>query len=452
MKRGRFALLVVVVSVLSAALPSLAVAGGAQEAQPTAEGGAGKEGFSWTQFQGKTLYLLNEKVPNNETIVNNIGKFEALTGMKVVIDTLPEIQKRQKIMVEMAAQSSTVDVYTSAIHVEKKSHYEAGWYEILNPYMSDSSITPPDWSWNDFTNAAHKLATHPNGDISTIPLDNSPHIFFYRKDVLAKHGLEPPKTLSQVEQVARKIHNPPELYAFAMRGLKYANAGVFPHTAFGFGARFFDSSGNIKMNTPEWVEALEWYARMLQNYAPPGVVGWNWYEVTSAFQQGQLGMTWDGNMFGGRFEDPEKSQVAGKVGYAVMPGGPAGQVPGVYANGLAINPFSAKKNAAWLLLLWGTNEENQYNSAAIGVTVSRKSVVADTAFLMEKTGMPEDYVKASTLSTELGDIGLPYIVAVNEFRDILGIAITNAIEGSDPKTELDLAQKQLAELIEKTEK
>ena len=66
--------------------------------------------------------------------------------------------------------------------------------------------------------------------------------------------------------------------------------------------------------------------------------------------------------------------------------------------------------------------------------------------------MPDDYIIASAKSCEMGRIGLPYIVAVNEFRDILGIAITNAIEGADAKKELDIANKRIKDLIAKTEK
>ncbi len=71
---------------------------------------------------------------------------------------------------------------------------------------------------------------------------------------------------------------------------------------------------------------MEWYSGMLRRFAPPGVVNFNWYECSSAFMQGQVGIYYDGVNFANQFEDPEKSKIAGKVGYAALPAGPAAHV------------------------------------------------------------------------------------------------------------------------------
>ena len=40
--------------------------------------------------------------------------------------------------------------------------------------------------------------------------------------------------------------------------------------------------------------------------------------------QGQVGIYYDGVNFANQFEDPAKSKIAGKVGYAALPAGPGG--------------------------------------------------------------------------------------------------------------------------------
>ena len=46
---------------------------------------------------------------------------------------------------------------------------------------------------------------------------------------------------------------------------------------------------------------------------------------------------------------------------------------------------------------------------------------------------------------------LPQIIAVTEFRDIFGIALTNMIGGADPAAELKQATVQFKPILEKTE-
>ena len=47
---------------------------------------------------------------------------------------------------------------------------------------------------------------------------------------------------------------------------------------------------------------------------------------------------------------------------------------------------------------------------------------------------------------------LPQIVAVTEFRDVYGIALTNMIGGADPAAELKRATEAFAPVLEKSEK
>ena len=64
------------------------------------------QGFNWKRFQGKELFLLLTKHPWIDVLEKNIPEFESLSGMKVKWETLPEIQARQKLTVEMTGGSS----------------------------------------------------------------------------------------------------------------------------------------------------------------------------------------------------------------------------------------------------------------------------------------------------------------------------------------------------------
>ena len=49
-------------------------------------------------------------------------------------------------------------------------------------------------------------------------------------------------------------------------------------------------------------------------------------------------------------------------------------------------------------------------------------------------------------------LGLPEIVGVTEYRDIIGVAIQKAIEGAKSPDVLAAAQKEFQEVLDKTER
>ena len=99
------------------------------------------QGFNWKRFQGKELFLLLTKHPFIDVLEKNIPEFESLSGMKVKWETLPEIQARQKMTVEMTANSGGIDAFFTSLHVEKKRFWKAGWYHPLNKFLADATLT-----------------------------------------------------------------------------------------------------------------------------------------------------------------------------------------------------------------------------------------------------------------------------------------------------------------------
>ena len=55
-------------------------------------------------------------------------------------------------------------------------------------------------------------------------------------------------------------------------------------------------------------------------------------------------------------------------------------------------------------------------------------------------------------SAKIPKLGLPVIVPVAEFRDIIGAAVTATLSGADPATELKKAHEQFRPILERSEK
>src|SRR4029453_2084305 len=112
----------------------------AAAAGPSVTTPARAQGFTWKRFQGKELFLLLTKHPWIDVLEKNIAEFESLSGMKVKWETLPEIQARQKLTVEMTGGSSGIDAFFTSLHVEKKRFFKSGWYAPLNKFIEDRSL------------------------------------------------------------------------------------------------------------------------------------------------------------------------------------------------------------------------------------------------------------------------------------------------------------------------
>src|SRR5439155_4243672 len=127
-------------------------------------------------------------------------------------------------------------------------------------------------------------------------------------------------------------------------------------------------------------------------------------------------------------EDAAKSRVVGKVGYAVLPSGPGGHFSPIYITGMAVSSQSASKEAAYLFTQWATNKANMIRELMAGVGVRRTSTW-DSAEVKAKPKMPADWYQAYQASLKSGRQGLPEIVGVTEYRDIIGVPIRQGLEG-----------------------
>ena len=70
----------------------------------------------------------------------------------------------------------------------------------------------------------------------------------------------------------------------------------------------------------------------------------------------------------------------------------------------------------------------------------------------KKPKMPLDWYDAYLASLKIGRAGLPEIVDVTQYRDIIGVQIQKAIEGAKSADVMVQAHKEFQELLERTEK
>jgi multiple sugar transport system substrate-binding protein len=384
----------------------------------------GLEQFDWRRFDGESIEVLHTKNPRADLLQEFEEEFTELTGIEVGSEQVPEQQQRQKQVIE-----------------------------DLRPYLDDASMTPPDYDFDDFSNAGITYATQADGRIDTLPMFIDYWIVYYNKELFDARNIAYPTSYEELLEAAKAVHDPDNgVYGWVSRGLKNANTPVWTTLLLGWGVDAVNEQGELQTTTEEAIKAAQMYQVLNAEYAPPGVVGFNWYGCQSNFMQGKVGMWFDGIGFAPPLEDPTKSRVVGKVGYGVMPKGPSARYAGMFGTGMGVSAFSEKKGPAYLYATWATNKENQARLLAGGAGAPARNSPYEDEAALESLTVPRGWVDALIESGKIGRPGLPVIIPVTEFRDIFGVALTNMINGADPKAELESATEQFRPILEKSER
>jgi multiple sugar transport system substrate-binding protein len=278
---------------------------------------------------------------------------------------------------------------------------------------------------------------------------------FWNKELFAAKGVRYPRTLSEMADAAKALHDPARgIYGYVSRGLKNANVGAWCCFMLGWGRNGIDPPPELTVHTtsPEAVAAAQLDQILMRDYSPPGSVGFNWYESQNIFAQGHAAMWFDSTGFAQPLEDPTISKVVGKVGYGVVPPGPAANVSGLTADGLSIPAACPRKGAAWLYIQWACGKEMMARQLITGAGTPPRASAYERARATPKTALPQEWIEAARVSATIARPQYPQIVAVTEYRDIFGIALSNMFLGADPATELAKATKEFLPIMERTEK
>ncbi len=398
-------------------------------------------------FSGTEISLIANKHPWVDLIRSRIHEFSETTGISVSITEYPEDQFRTKRTVELLSGLPRFDLYMIMPGNSLDAYLDAGWIEALDPCMEDSSLAWPDYDMGDIFTTALDVGVR-GGRHYTLPIMLETSLLAYNKEILASFGISPPRSMEQLENAARRVWegSSGRVYGITMRGKRGAATSQWIDFARSFGGNWLDDEGNAAIHSPEALRSLRFYADLLKRYGPASAPSNGWYESTSIFMQGRAAMVYDASVFKSNYENPQMSDVAGKIGYLPIPEGPAGSVPHVSSWGLAIYPGSEKKDACWLFMQWATSRDYALEGLLAGIPSARQSVWKHPRFLAAESSTEwaqsslDSYHRASTHWN-------PPVIDVKRGREIAGNLIVLAILGGDIPAAAQEASRQLDRLI-----
>jgi multiple sugar transport system substrate-binding protein len=427
-------------------------------AAPAAGGSAAQRAVDAAKkiCSGKTISIVWEAGLQSLDPLNFSGPmWEKETGCKVKVVEVPTAEMFTKIMQEYRAGTGAYDAL-NVIPAWMPDLAQAGALEVLDPYVDkygyrdELKTIAPTYRDNQMT---------VNGKIYGFPDDGDVFLFYYRKDIFARddlkkafkakygYDLAPPKTWKQFDEIGSFLTG-------ALKKEGVYGAAFFrepPYTMYMFqerfrveGGKFFDANMKATVNSDVGVRVLT-EMRKENRFMPPGVEKFGFVENLATFLDGKSAMTisWPpyGRFAAGYLAEEKalawvpKSKIAGKVGYALPPGGHPELAAGF---ALSVASTSKNKEAAYLFIQWLNSEE--ISGKRVKLPFALRDPFRDSHFkdpeYMKLWPDAKYYLEALGQGAQTGLLDLS-LIQTDKYEEALRQGIGRLWAGDDPKKILD---------------
>ncbi|MGH6926275.1 MAG: ABC transporter substrate-binding protein [Propylenella sp.] len=281
-------------------------------------------------YQGVTVNVVTFTGPQiAEPLQRRAPDFEALTGAKINVVTVPFSDLYTKLLTDWATGTNSVDAAVFA--PQWMVDYIAGGYleDITERAQND-----PDIQWDDIAGFFRDFSQQYNGKVYMLTLDGDFHMVYYRTDVFKDAGLAPPETWEDYLAAAKQFHGQDlngdgtpdygSCIAKARNQQSYwfitSVAGAYIQSQGTGQGVFFDTRDMTPLvNNEGFAKALDLY-KETTSYGPPDELNLNVGDTRSLFVTGRCALSLDWGDIGTLAIDPDQSTVIDKVGAVALPG------------------------------------------------------------------------------------------------------------------------------------
>src|SRR5215218_10135252 len=239
------------------ALLGLAACSGGSEEGGGGEGGGGDDNkiVVWT---GDTL---PDRVAATKEI---IAKFTESTGVQVELVGVDEDQFNQ-LLTSAAAAGELPDVIGSQPLAAVRT---LSANDLLNSEATAAVIET--LGAETFSPRALELTRQGEEQLS-VPSDAWSQLLYYRKDLFAKAGVQPPQTYADIMAAAKALDSSKVAgFVGATTAGDAFTQQTFEHLALGNGCQMVDDAGEVTMDSPQCVAAFQFYGDLIKSYSVSG--------------------------------------------------------------------------------------------------------------------------------------------------------------------------------------
>jgi len=259
-----------------------------------------------------TVRYISHRFPMLEFWVKKMGEYP---GIKLESELIPFDQALEKMQIHLSQRAPTYDIMATDAFLP--TFAERGWLLPLDPLIAKFRQAV---EWDDIDPTLVRDVCSYKGKVYGVPNLFISMFFFYRKDLFDAAGVKPPATMDEWVAAAKALTKPDrKQYGTAMT-LKAGDGfqNDFTYYLRTFGGDWYDRDWKVTIDSEAGVKALT-TMKELMKYAPPNVLAFHNDESTVAMQQGltAMGLLWQSRALA--MDNPQVSQVVGKVNFAVPP-------------------------------------------------------------------------------------------------------------------------------------
>ncbi|AOY78180.1 hypothetical protein BJL90_00865 [Clostridium formicaceticum] len=434
---------------------------------PTDQDGTKAE-FNWKSEEGKTISVFLTQHPYTDAIIKKLPDFEEKTGITVDYILSPEDNYFNKLSLSFESQNPP-DVYMTGVY-QLWEYVPNNYVQELDEFINDLNLTDSSYDIDDFypnildslkwnSSLGHRMG---KGSILAVPMGFEQYVLAYNKRIFAERGLKPPKTINDLLQLSKDLHefDGKGTYALALRGIR-SWTSVHPgymSTYVAYGAKDFELADDkliSVVNSPEAVEATDKWVEIIKKGASPSWQSYTWYQASADFGAGRAAMLYDADAVGYFQNVKGYSKEAGNIAWvtAPLPYEGAENKSNLWIWNLAMNKQSKEKNASWLFMQYFTNKEHQLWSAleVNGVNTPRQSVFNNPKYT-DMIAQSDNYIETFNQTIEHASIQFmpqPYFTETTDLwagtiQDLVASKYKSTQEGMDVlKEEMDKALNEV---------
>lgn len=396
-----------------------------------------------SQYSGAQLTFYGDGVG----IGNNMDRFVAdhfteATGIEIEVIPRPQDATETYSTYQrfFSAQSGEVDVMM----------VDVIWPGAFAPHLIDLNEALGEEAQQHYPTIVENNTI--DGSLVAMPWFGDFGMLYYRTDLLEEYGFDgPPETWDELEEIAQTVQdgereNGNSTFAgFVWQGSAYegltcdALEWIYTHG----GGSIIDDNGEITINNPQAIEALNRAAGWVGTISPDGVVSYREEEARIPFQAGDA-MFMRNWPYAYVLGQSDESAVKDKFDVAPLPTANDGEAAGTVGGWqLGVSRYSEDQEAAIEFVRYLTSPEMQKWRATVGSFVPTIPEVAEDPEVLE--AMPflenlQDVVRAARPSGVLGE-------RYNEGSTAFFQAVNQILLGSEAESVLPQVEQRLQRLV-----
>ncbi len=363
---------VLIIMIILMAIPVTVFAGGQQE--ETVQ----EESNPLSPTEPTSINMIGWRFPITAFYAEELESLNSIKNLTVNTQLLDSGSAQDQVRMALSAGESPYEI----VHADDA---------FLNELASEGWIMPLDdliekykdeYDLDDISAAMYEVGSL-DGKIYGIPITANSMNYFYNIEIFEKYGLEVPDTYDDVIAMADTLKGVEGIDLPFTINLHAGWAWRIEFNNFlkGYGGTWLNDDGSPAFNGPEGVKAVE---KIVEVYtATMGKAGLNWSIDDSeiGLETGYLAsaVTWTSRA--PNMDDPEKSFMVGKIGFAPAPRVVAG---GPHAGPAAIGFYTIPTNTAvdseyiFKIIMQVADLESQVRASALGLVTRDKVAEMNT--------------------------------------------------------------------------